>query len=501
MSLRLLIAVALLAASSCSKDPTPAVDMSMPDEGATAVDAAADLSAPPDLGGGEDLGAIDLGATDTGPDLGPPSTEIPFDEAVFAATHNSYSGGTRGAITEQLEGGVRFIEFDVQADDFATLGYQVGHDMPGHEVEVGAPNPDSVALTDWLAIVTTWHDAHPNHLPLTIGFDIKDPISSVATFEDGNLSRFNSLIATTFGPALLTESDVVDGWPTVEDLRGRILVVLSGDTASRLAYRRTPGTNPAVAGNALQKAIVAHESGGASWVWSGSFFGMARYEITTGTDPTVALSDDGTVVLVTVDSGALQIRTGNLQNDVITWDGPAMPFADPGAAQNPSVRFSDPTTLREIHETPTGELRTWDGTWDATARTITWVAGAAAATRFDETTSGTLTVASVDTPPYGPIVMFNGTRLRLAQWMFSESQFSGPVEFESDDVLFYAADAFGPADVQWAVEKRNAGGIVRLWKFDLPTVMPDPPPTFPATDLPERDFYVDYCRAVRCQVE
>ena len=36
----------------------------------------------------------------------------PYDSVVFRSTHNSYSGGPRGGILSQLDGGIRGIEFD-----------------------------------------------------------------------------------------------------------------------------------------------------------------------------------------------------------------------------------------------------------------------------------------------------------------------------------------------------------------------------------------------------
>ena len=227
-----------------------------------------------------------------------------FDQVMFAATHNSYSGEGRGSILAQLEIGVRFIELDVHNDDFATEGFGIGHDDPGHEVALGEENPAGTALTDWLDVVQTWRDDNPNHLPLTLGLDLKDDLFEASTFADGNLARLNQLVVDTFGDALFTEADAASGWPDVESMRGRVLIVLSGNTSSRLGYRRVEGANPSVAAGDTA-VLVAHESGDDVVLWSGPR-DFTRYERLGGvSDPAVDL-ECSDVVLVA--SG--QVRTG-----------------------------------------------------------------------------------------------------------------------------------------------------------------------------------------------
>src|SRR5437763_1583944 len=52
-----------------------------------------------------------------------PGDGLPFASAVFRATHNSYSGnvdGSKGSIVSQLDRGVRFLEFDIHDNGYAT---------------------------------------------------------------------------------------------------------------------------------------------------------------------------------------------------------------------------------------------------------------------------------------------------------------------------------------------------------------------------------------------
>lgn len=485
--------MAITVAAACSPPP------SAPDAGLTA-DIGADL---PIVDGGAD--ASDAAGRPDASDVAPAhdlqDTPVAMDEAVFAATHNSYSGGARGTIREQLDAGVRFLEFDVHADDFDTVGYQVGHDAPGHEVQTGSGNPEGLALVAWLAVIQTWRAENPNHAPLTIGLDLKSDLWARPTAEAGNLGAFQLLLERTFGDALFTEDEAARGWPTVDELRGRVLAVLSGNTATRLAHRRVIGSNPAIAVNDFGSIVVAHESEHGVTVWAGSKTqGMRHFQHLPGADPAVALQTDA-VVLLTVEGAAVVARHGRLADGDIVWDyGPtALPDAEPVRA--PSVRFTHRLVenVRAVHETATGELRAWSGAWDGVG--FNWAAGTASE-RWDEAAVDGFSIHQQATAPFGDILAYSEAattrRVRLAATMFSESQFSGPTEFEADQVLFFAADAFSPQGVSWATEKRRAGGIVRLWKFNLPNVTPDPAPSFPATDAPRGDFYRGYCASMGC---
>jgi hypothetical protein len=45
-----------------------------------------------------------------------------YDATRFRTTHNSYSGGKRGSIPQQLDRGVRGVEFDIHTTPFRTFG-------------------------------------------------------------------------------------------------------------------------------------------------------------------------------------------------------------------------------------------------------------------------------------------------------------------------------------------------------------------------------------------
>lgn len=288
-----------------------------------------------DAGHSRDL-AHDLSPYDAVSDLAPEAGESgdaqpdvlrappTFDEAVFRATHNSYSGGLRGSIPAQLAGGVRFIELDVHADNFDSVGYQIGHDAPSHEVAFGDQNPEDDDLLSWLDMLATWHRSTGDHLPLTLGIDVKDDLSARVA---GDILHLESLFVDAFGEAIFGPTDLAGDWPTVESMRGRVVLVLSGDQNTRLHYHRTV-TRPA---------------------------------------------------------------------------------------------------------------------------------------------------------------------------MFTEVQHDGDPELETANLRFFAGNAYLDASRDWATQRRAEGGVVRLWNFNLPTLVTDPPPNFPATDFPDKEWYSELCASIACQ--
>lgn len=162
-----------------------------------------------------------------------------FNESYFKATHNSYSGGERGPILAQLDGGVRFIELDVHDDDFASHNdFRVGHNQPIGEVDLAPPNPPVVHLRAWLQVIDDWTDKHPKHAPIVVSLDLKDDISDNPA-EQGDIRFLNRQLRDVFGVKLYTATGHKGTWAETETLRGKILIVLSGSRPTRQAYLST----------------------------------------------------------------------------------------------------------------------------------------------------------------------------------------------------------------------------------------------------------------------
>lgn len=432
----------------------------------------------------------------------------PLPSAVFRATHNSYSGdvdGTRGSIVRQLDQGVRFIELDIHDNEYAAnRDYSIGHDSPGDLVD-HAGNPASNLLRDWLTVIDTWAAEHPAAAPITVALDVKDDLTDNTSYAAGNLAALNDTLTGVFGDKLLRASDYPATPPTVGELRGRVLAVLSGDARTRTLYKRDAGSNPAVAMNGRGQVVEVHDSGsGHLWYWSGRYepdgtvtwLRHGRYD--SGVTPAVALNDHGDVVEVHQSQSAttLWYRTGKLADDgEITWS-PSRKY-DNGVL--PTIRFADAsgTRLREIHRSQSNSQNwTWTGTLDRAARTVAWTGNAKTAdSRYDKSTavSGASRVrvwTGADGPAPAQTLRVDtatrsGDRIRYEQVAFTEFQRGDSAELQQD-ALFYAAPAIQSSFITSA---RQAGRIVRGWNFNAASQATRPLASFPATDHPHAAWY------------
>lgn len=315
-----------------------------------------------------------------------------YNDLVFRATHNSYAGapsGDLGSLRRQLDRGVRFLELDVHDNEFASAGYRIGHESPGSGVVHAGGNPRSDRLGAWLQTIARWSVGNSRHAPITLALDLKDRLTDNRSFAQGNLARLNQELLEAFGPRLFTAEQLPGGrWPTLEALRGRLIVVLSGDQWTRLAYLRDPGHNPAVAVNSTGRVVEVHDSGGGElWYWTGEFASPGRLlwhrhgRYDTGQRPAVARNDAGFLVEVHEDpdpgDDRLWYRVGRLTSDLeIDWlsqAGRGFPGADQGVS--PSIRFVDRASelVREVHESPSSGLHWyWNGSLDVASRAVAW---------------------------------------------------------------------------------------------------------------------------------
>jgi hypothetical protein len=429
----------------------------------------------------------------------------PFTGSVFRATHNSYSGsvdGAKNSIAYQLDHGVRFIEYDIHDNGYATShDYGVGHDSPGNAVDHSGGNPASNNLRDWLSTVNTWSAAHPAAAPIVVMLDLKDNLTDNANFAAGNLVAVNQELESVFGARLLRAQDYPAGSPTVDALRGRVLPLLSGDGTSRGEYKRDVGYHPAVALNGRGQIVEVHDSGGgALWYWTGTYGADGRVTwlrhgtYDSGQTPAVALNDNGDLVEVHQSQGAstLWYHVGKLGSDgEITWQ--ASHQYDNGV--QPTVAFTDATHLREIHQSQSGSQNwSWNGALSAT--TVSWTGNAKTSdARFpkDTAANGTRRVR-VWTGADGPTpsntlrvdtASVTGDRIRYRQVAFDEFQQGDSAELQQG-ALFYGAPATESAFITSA---RQSGKLVRGWDFDSAGDATTPLANYPATNHPYDAWY------------
>lgn len=447
-----------------------------------------------------------------------------YEETRFRATHNSYSGGAdMGSLVHQLDSKVRWLELDVHDNEYDSVGdYRVGHWKPGSEVMVGGGNPASLLLRDWLGVLAAWSatPANAGHAPITLVLDIKSDFTD--NDEGGDLEDLNQRLEDAFGAKLFTRADydALLAWPELSALRGRFLVVLSGDGGTRVSYRAAYGGPPAMAVNTAGDVVLAYRSeGGDLRCWSGQataaadrvvWYRKATYAANpyTVSEPALAINDDRWVASVyrvgpqpgQPGPALLESRLGRMQDDAngvvnrrIQW------FRSPqelGAGRNPSLQI-DGDEVRLVHETADGQgRREVRGTISRQKQSITWRKGRDSALplfpRDRAAWQGRALQALVN---QAGRILFRvdapQTAVGFRQVAFVERQ-KGDDTAQIGDALFYAADAGSRADIE---EARNARLPSRAWWFKEAnkTDPPSPPQeNAAATDTPFAQWYEDY---------
>lgn len=436
-------------------------------------------------------------------------SDTPYSRAAFKATHNSYSGPfnnfDRGSIPEQLDAGIRFIEYDINLADYRQAGdFQLGHEKPGLEVHHGGGNPSTLVLEDWLRIIADWSDTHPGHVPITVGLDLKNNLAALTCRADGNLAALNDHVRNVFGDKLVMASDIDSTWPTVDALRGKVIVVMSGDTKSRIAYLKDHGTEPAIDVNDRGQVVEAHKSqlNPGLWYWGGDYDDRGRVswhahgQFDKGVSPAVCINNEGWVVAA---------HQGYKHPNVYWGVGRFTPngYLHIGesfkleAGTQPCVRFvnRDGRDVQLLYQSG-GE--TWEclGQLEPTIPTIAWqaprrtetprfdVARAEAAGRRIEVKSDPQHLLRYETGDHSGLVGYD-------QVLFVEYQRGNPDELAGS--WFYACSK---KYLPWGQEKCAAGKLVRIWGFGREHAV-HPGVSFAATDTPYEDWYQRYCNEIK----
>lgn len=137
--------------------------------------------------------------------------------------------------------GVRSVELDVSNVD----GFSVEHD-PYYD-----DRSNCTPLAECLGQLLEWSNDHPGHIPIFILIDAKDPGALFDPIRDewdaDGLDRLDLAVRTALGTNRLVTPDDVrgdaktlrdavfdKGWPTLDKVRGKFVVVLN-----RIALRRT----------------------------------------------------------------------------------------------------------------------------------------------------------------------------------------------------------------------------------------------------------------------
>jgi len=165
-----------------------------------------------------------------------------WNEVQFKAAHNSVD--LAEPIPRQLDwdpavphdGGCRGVELDIVMDPSRTA---TGDDWVFGVQHGGAFKPSSPRLDECLRLVRGWSTAHPGHDPIAVHIDIKPE----ATLGDDAafIEKIDALLDRELGAdRLFSPRDLrgkhgsllaaveAQGWPEVESLREKFIVVFSG---------------------------------------------------------------------------------------------------------------------------------------------------------------------------------------------------------------------------------------------------------------------------------
>ena len=111
---------------------------------------------------------------------------------------------------------------------------------------------------------------HPGHVPITIILDLKSNLSLLSGPDVGNLGAFNQRLKTEFGERLWRPVDQQGDWPRLAQLRGKVMIVLSGERACRAAYVQDKGDEPTITVDDDGRVLALHQSrSGELWYWTG----------------------------------------------------------------------------------------------------------------------------------------------------------------------------------------------------------------------------------------
>jgi len=158
--------------------------------------------------------------------------DVPYHQAFFKTSHNSFNMSIR----KQLNHGVRGLEYDIHDRKIQELeDFEVYH-LPKHvgtAINVDG-NPGDLLLSSWLTLLKDWSDEQSNeHAPITLFIELKDCIvdENNEPSELYGIKRLNKIILDVLSPNYLySHSDFKKNenhWPTVRELKGRVIVVLT----------------------------------------------------------------------------------------------------------------------------------------------------------------------------------------------------------------------------------------------------------------------------------
>lgn len=163
---------------------------------------------------------------------------LPYNQVSMKASHNSYDRDE--SLTEQLQwnywepyqNGCRGLELDINQSSSGNQ-WSVGH--------VGGYSSRERQLSQFLSELRVWSVEHFGHDVVTLYLDLKEVHAGFASGLDQYISQHFGRPIYRPVDLMGTQSSVpngarVNGWPTLDELRAKFIIVLSGDKDAKAAY-------------------------------------------------------------------------------------------------------------------------------------------------------------------------------------------------------------------------------------------------------------------------
>jgi Phosphoinositide phospholipase C, Ca2+-dependent len=201
----------------------------------------------------------------------PLDDELRLNQVQVPATHNSYhiqqdapiaspptQQYTHAPLDQQLDLGVRGFELDV-------VNSPDGQFPVLHTPVIDAMS-NCTPLAQCLQVTATWSEAHAGHVPIFILVEPKQDATtflldpSLRQFDAAAVDQLDALVRSTLGRQLvapdqvrgksstLREAVVGEGWPTLGDVRGKVVVILNTGGVTRDAFLQG---HPSLEGRAM----------------------------------------------------------------------------------------------------------------------------------------------------------------------------------------------------------------------------------------------------------